>query len=46
MVRCENSEEFTDVKWSDVKTAVADVWENKRAPYESLAEFLNEQEGR
>ena len=39
-------QEFTDVKWSDVKTAVADVWENKRAPYESLAEFLSEQEGR
>ena len=36
-------QEFTDMKWSDVETAVADVWENKRAPYVSLAEFLNKE---
>lgn len=32
--------EFTDVKWASVCSAVANVWENKRAPYVSLAEFL------
>ena len=39
-------QEFTQVKWLDVQSVVdtCNVWENKRAPYVSLAQFLEKGE--
>ena len=37
-------QEFTQVKWLDVQSVVDNVWENKRAPYVSLAQFLEKGE--